>query len=127
MNKAFKKLSCGILVLFLAFNFFGCTVKYGFFEPNSHFAFPNSNVKPLGQVSGESSRTRIFIVKSVDKEMIDEAISNALKAKGGDLLINYKNTTSVTMIPIPLFTIYTTTLHIEGTACKMTIGRQELK
>lgn len=125
MEKVFKRLGCGILVLFFTFAFLGCSMKLGSFEPNSHFAFPNSNVTPLGQVSAEVSRTSFFIAKVVDKEMLDEVLNKALKEKGGDVLINYKLTTTVTTFPI--IPIIITSIRVDGTACKMTIGRQELK
>lgn len=126
MKMMFAKSGCKVfIIVLLAFTFSGCTYKIGQFMPNSHFAFPNSNVKPLGHVSAEVSKITICAPAMVDKEMIDEVMDKALKQKGGDLLINYKNTTSVTFFPsIPIFI---TRVRLEGTACKMTIGRQYLK
>jgi len=125
MKKMFEKSGYKIFIILIVSVFFGCTTKIGQFRPNSHFAFPNSNVKPLGHVSAQISRTDFLFPKPVDKEMIDEVISKALKQKGGDLLINYKLSTDVTWIPyIP---IYFTKVRVSGTACEMTIGRQYLK
>lgn len=127
MRRIFKGFSYGLLMLFLAISLFGCTMKMVQYEPNSHFAFPNSNVVPLGQVSAVSKgRVGIFSAKMVDKEMLDEVMNKALKAKGGDMLINYKLTTEVTIIPVGV-TICITKVRVDGTACKMTVGRQELK
>jgi len=125
MKMVFGKLGYKIFMVFLAFALFGCTYKIGEFSPNSHFAFPNSNVKPLGFVAAEVSKTGIFVAPPVDKEMIDELMDKALKQKGGDLLINYKTSTSVTFFPI--IPIYITKVRLTGTACEMTIGRQYLK
>lgn len=126
MKTIFEKSGYKILIVLLAFTFFGCTMKMGEFMPNSHFAFPNSNVKPLGHVSAEISKTTILVPSMVDKEMIDELMDKALKQKGGDLLINYKASTSVTYIPIGI-PIFITKVRLDGTACEMTIGRQYLK
>lgn len=105
----------------------GCTMKMGMLQPNSHFAYPNSNVEPLGRVTGSASKTRVFSAAVVDKEMIDVAYADALKQKGGDLLINYKASTNTTMIPLPFIPIFITEYTVDGTAAKMTVGRQELK
>jgi len=119
-----RGLKYSILILLSIVACYGCTMNIGRFEPNSHFAFPNSNVIPLGHVSAEISRVGFLSAKSVDKEMVDEVMNKALKEKGGDLLINYKFSTSTTWFILPIFT---TALHVDGTACKMTVGRQELK
>lgn len=123
-----KRMNCLKIFCFLLFIILvssGCTFKVGDFVPNNRFAFPNSNVECLGNVSGEVTKTGFFNAVSVDKALIDEVMSQALKEKGGDLLINYKMETTVTSFAI--LPIYQTTLRIEGTACKMTVGRQELK
>lgn len=117
------KISCFILFIILALS--GCTFKVGDFVPNNRFAFPNSNVECMGNVSGEVTKTGFFNAVSVDKALIDDVMSQALKEKGGDLLINYKMETTVTSFVI--LPIFQTTLRVEGTACKMTVGRQELK
>jgi len=117
------KIACFVLLITLALS--GCSFKVGDFVPNSKFAFPNSNVEPIGNVSAEVSKMGFFNAVSVDKVLIDEVMNKALKEKGGDLLINYKMETTVTSFVI--LPIYQTTLKVEGTACKMTVGRQELK
>lgn len=105
----------------------GCTMKMGMYFPNDRFAYPNSNVEPLGHVTGWASESGWFSAPMVDKKLMDAAISDALKQKGGDMLINYKMTTSVTMIPIPIVSYFITELKVDGTAAKMTIGKQELR
>lgn len=105
----------------------GCSIKVSALQPNTHFAYPNSNITPLGRVSAETSRTWIFIAKAVDQEMMDEVIGKALKEKGADLLINAKVSTTVTMYPLIFFNIFTTTLKVDGTAAKQVLGQQQLR
>ena len=127
MCKLLRRLMSGVVVLAMFIASVGCTIKLGMFLPNSNFAYPNSNVEPLGRVTGSASKTTVFSAAIVDKEMLDTAYANALKQKGGDLLINYKLTTETTMIPIPFIPIFITELKVDGTAAKMTVGKQELK
>jgi len=119
MHNDFLRYFCIALVLI------GCSFTVGDFVPNNKFAFPNSNVEPIGFVSAEVTKIGFFNAVSVDKAFLDEVMSKALKEKGGDLLINYKMETIVTSFPI--VPIYQTTLKVGGTACKMTVGRQALK
>ncbi len=115
------------LALMLAIVTAGCTIKMSQLAPNTHFAYPNSNITPLGPVSAETSRTTVIMAKAVDQQMLDEVFGKALKEKGGDFLINAKITTTVTMIPIPILNIFITTLKVDGTAVKQTIGQQQLR
>ena len=124
MRTIASKCMLGLLMLAMISSNLGCFMKMGGVIPNSKFAYPNSNVETLGAVSGESSRWRFLVARSVDQEMIDEAMTNALKAKGGDLLVNGKMTSEVFF---PVLPIFKTTLTVSGTAAKMTVGRQELK
>lgn len=102
----------------------GCQMKMGSYIPNTRFAYPNSNVEPLGNVSGSASRWGFLAAPDVDQGMIDEAMTTALKQKGGDLMVNIKWTSSVFF---PILPIYKTTLEVSGIAAKMTVGKQELK
>ena len=112
--------------LFLIFTSTGCTIGTGaLLEPQSHFDFPNSNIIPLGKVHGEASTTSIFIPNPMDADLQEEAIQNALRQKGGDILIDY--TYSYKITSWVLLPIYTTTIEVDGTACKMEIGEQELE
>lgn len=101
----------------------GCTFIAGEFEPNTQFAYPNSNVTPVGPVAAEVTRTKL-LSNYVDQQMLDEVLTKAMREKGADGLINYKLSVETTSYPIPF--IYTTTLRVSGTAVKMTIGKQEL-
>ena len=112
------------LLLFVA----GCTVASGVaLKPQSHFSYPNSNVVPLGRVQGEASVTTILTPTIMDADLEDEAIQKALSQKGGEILIDYTLTTQIKFIPIPIFPIYITTYRVDGTAAKMTIGKQKLR
>ncbi len=126
MTKATAAAALGVM---LVATLSGCTIKVSSLQPNTHFAYPSGNVAPLGQVSAETSRTRVFSAATVDQEMMDEVITKALKEKGGDLLINAKISTSVTMYPLIVLpiSIFTTTLRVDATAAKQTVGKQELK
>jgi hypothetical protein len=108
----------------------GCVAgTAAFLKPQSHFDFPNSNVIPLGKVQGEASKTDFIIANPFDADVQEEAIQNALKQKGGDLLIDYVTYYKVTFIPfIPIVNwFYFTTIKVDGTACKMEIGEKTLK
>lgn len=105
----------------------GCTVGSGVaLKPQSHFSYPNSNVTPLGRVTGEASTSGLLPV-TYDADLEEEAIQTALKEKGGDILIDYIATTTITAFPLLIITVYTTTVRVDGTAAKMTIGRQQLR
>jgi len=105
----------------------GCSMKFGAMSEKSHFAFPNSNVKPLGQVSAELSKTSFIVPPDLGAEDVRNLLDKALKQKvGADLIINYKVDTKITVIPIPIFTFYTLTMTLSGTAASMETGEKEL-
>lgn len=101
----------------------GCTITTGDLETNNRFAFPNSNVEPLGFVSAEESKTEFFIPDGPDREMRNRVLQAALDQKQGDIMIDYKWTTMTTVYP--LF-ITTTKLRIDGTAARMDVGGQDV-
>lgn len=104
----------------------GCTIGSGaMLKPQSHFAFPNSNVIPLGKAHGEASSSSFGTPEIMNADLQEQAIQNALREKGGDLLIDY--TFFYTITTIPLLPVYTTTIKVDGTACKMEIGQKILK
>jgi hypothetical protein len=104
----------------------GCTVGAGVvLRPQSHFSYPNSNVLPLGRVQGEGSLTNFGSATIFDADLEQDIVQRAIAQKGGDLMIDYVLTIQVTTIP--LIPIYTTTYRIDGTAAKMTIGKQDLR
>jgi len=112
------------VLLCLAFVGVGCTMGTGaILRPQSHFDFPNSNIIPLGKVHGEATST-YFFPTPMDADLHEQAVQNALVQKGGDILIDYTYSYKIIMLyPLPL---YITTVKVDGTACKMEIGEQEL-
>lgn len=92
---------------------------------NDKFAYPNSNVEPLGKVSSSMSEWSFMAPTIVDKRIYEKLKAEAVQQKGGDMIINAKLTTKVLMIPV--IPILRTDVTLEGTAAKQTIGRQELK
>ena len=118
-----NKISFWVVVTLICSLTSGCMSKVGGVHPNSHFAYPNSNIETLGHVSAEASRFSIIIGTVVDKKFVQEVYNKALEQSGGDLIINYKFDTEVLMF----FPVFLTTLRLEGTAAKMTIGKKELK
>lgn len=105
----------------------GCTTTKGSFNPSTHFTYPNSNIAPLGYVSASVKDQGFILPPKVDKEKIAKLMEDALAQKpGADMIINYKIDTTYTQIPIPIFTIFFQTIKLEGTAAKMTVGKQEL-
>lgn len=103
----------------------GCTVIRDVqLLPQSHFTPPNANVEPIGVVTGEASSTGTQ--PDFSPSLVEKAYKQALSKKGGDLLINVKFNRAVKAVPILILNIYTTTVKIEGTAAKMTVGKQQI-
>lgn len=122
-----KRISSYILSLILACAFLtSCSTTRGGFGEQTHFDYPNSNVKPLGHVSATVKKTGFFFPPSWGAEDVKTLIERALSQKpGADILINYKtNTTFTSWVILP---IYSSEMVLEGTAVSMTIGRQELQ
>ena len=99
----------------------GCSFKVGELGTNTQFAYPNSNVEPVGHVSAEVSRWSVLSAFPVDEAMLDEVFSAAAKQKGGDprFIVDYKLVTNTSGFP-PFY--YNTTLRLSGTAVKMKPG-----
>lgn len=115
------------LLLSMAGALVGCTVGSGAYQrPQSHFDFPNSNVIPLGQAHAEASVTSILMPRIMDADLQEQVVQNALKESGGDILIDATYYFKVIQIPF-ILPIYTTTLKVDGTSCKMEIGKKVLK
>jgi hypothetical protein len=116
-----KTFLIGLAALMLS----GCTQTFVTqLAPQSHFAYPNSNVYPLGHVSGQSSKTSISM-PDMSSALQYEATANALEQKpGADLLLNSIHLMDVTsFIILPIVTV---TYRVEGSAAKMTTGHQTL-
>jgi len=119
-----KRISMIIIVL-VSFVFAGCSLTMGKFDPNTHFAYPNSNITPLGQVKVATSKSSILIPPDITYDEVKELINKGLAQKpGADLIINYKVDTTVTSY-FGLF--YSMEMILSGTAVKMEVGKQELE
>lgn len=119
-----KTFLLGLVALLLS----GCTQTFvKGLAPQSHFDYPNSNVYPLGHVTGQASKTNLSLsgMPDMPSSLEYEAIENALQQKpGADILINsfrFMDVTSLLILPI-----VTVTYRVEGTAAKMTTGHQAL-
>src|SRR5712691_1130516 len=97
-----RVISRALFAMSLAAGFTGCTVvSSAWLYPQSHFDYPNSNVIPLGSTRGEATKTAVFFPTIMDGDLKQEAIQSALQAKGGDILIDFVQSTKVVYIPIP--------------------------
>ncbi len=106
----------------------GCSMTRGTFEPSTHFAYPNSNVQPLGHVSGIVKEGSFIIPPELTKEKALKLISDTLAQKpGADMVVNYRLDTTYTVYPfysLPLYIVQE--IKLEGTAVKMQVGEQEI-
>lgn len=106
----------------------GCSTTRGTFQPNTHFAFPNSNVRPLGHISANVKEGSFIIPPELTKEKALKLISDALAQKpGADMILNYRLDTTYTVYPfysIPIYIVQD--IKIEGTAAKMEVGEQNI-
>lgn len=111
------------IVMFLV----SCTMGASSSYPASHFAFPNSNVVPIGRAKGSHTRLCGLLVVNwgaPDGDDQEEATLEALNRSGGDILINVRSDNRIFMVPY-LFTLCMT--KVQGTAARMEVGRQELE
>jgi len=109
----------------IAIGLSGCVFASASQSPQSHFVFPNSNVIPLSESEGSTSKLcGLLIVQFAGPDADDQetATREALAKSNGDVLINVR--TSTKMINFGVATICTTT--VQGTAAKMEVGRQVL-
>lgn len=116
---------CGLTLVALAalLCVAGCSMKMGHLVTNSQFAYPNSNIKTLGQVRAEVSRGKWFTPPMLTIEDIRGAYQEALRREeGANILINFKEDTTYTMFPFYSMVKY----EIEGEAARMDVGQQEL-
>ena len=91
----------------------------------SHFDFPNSNVYPLGHVTGKATITSLFTPALITGDLKERAINDALaKNPEAELLVNY--TENVKIVYFVILPIYIMDYEVEGTAAKMTVGKQHL-
>lgn len=123
----FRMFAKGVLVFAVMLTMTGCFFKRNYLNgigPKSHFAYPNSNVIPLGKAIGEATVTRLGMMPPmISAELKEEALLNAIsQIPEADILVDYVMTSSATTV---LF-FQTLTIHVEGTAAKMTVGEQKL-
>lgn len=93
----------------------GCTTVLGTNIATDSVVLPTVGIEPLGRVKAEVSAGQWFWAQEADKQMYDEAKREALKQKGGDLLVNAKVTTTLTSY---VGVYYKTEVAVEGTAAK---------
>lgn len=114
-----------IFIIFVFFVFAGCSLTVGKFDTNTHFAYPNSNITPLGQVKVATSKSSILLPPDITYDDVKELINKGMAQKpGADLIINYKVDTTVTSY-LGLF--YSLEITLQGTAVKMEVGNKELE
>lgn len=95
--------------------------------PQSHFDFPNSNVRPIGPVKVKQPGRSSLFYPPMPTGDDDMALYNAAlqQVEGGDLVTDYIKTTrlySAWLVPI-----YWSEHEIEGTVAEMEVGRQRLR
>ena len=98
------------------------TVSYQL-HPRSHYDYPNSNIKPLGEAVGRTSQVTLFVAPQPNGEIERQAVEAALRTKSGaDLLVNYVSETKITILPF----VYIMNYSVHGTAATMQIGSQRV-
>lgn len=122
-----KKKCFLVAVLVLSvFAMMGCVVgQFHRIGPQSHFAYPNSNIKALGPVSLKmKGKTSAFAMPTVQSSEIDTKVFNAAlsQVEGSNVIIDYMRTTTV----YKFGDIHWTEEYLEGTAAHMDVGQQEL-
>jgi hypothetical protein len=124
-----KKFFNFVFVLVLAANFMlitSCSMKVGDFQEKTHFAFPNSNVTPLGNVQSSMKKTNFLFPPSLTADDIRKLMDDALTQEAGaDLIVNYSIDTEITSWLI--LPIYSMEITLSGEAASMEVGMQELE
>ena len=99
----------------------GCSYKYGGYTPRSQFIYPNSNVTDVGPVKYSETKTSFFVSPKWEARDAREAYERAVaKVPSANALVNYREDTTYTSIMF----FNTMTYTLEGTAVKMTVGKQ---
>lgn len=115
----------GVALVALASLLTACTTRFGGTTSSDRYAFPNSNVKPLGTVSAKFEKSGMMPVLTARevKQTKEKALS---QAEGANILINIKE--DVTMTIFPLLVPYGTLVYeVTGEAAKMEVGEQALR
>jgi len=98
----------------------------------SHEIYPDTRIVPIGEAKGEG-RDWFFtyggVVDMMHPDIQKEAVNEAIKSKGGTLLIDYTLSLKATRIPFGLFIVgldgWWITWTAEGTAAKMELVKPE--
>ena len=110
----------GIIGLFIS----SCTTVAYDLHAQSHYAYPNSNIIPLGEAVGQASQTTFFTPPQLSGAVERQAVAAALQTKpGADLLLNYVS--EAKLITVWFIFIFDYTVH--GTAAKMEVGGKPLR
>lgn len=126
--KIFNKLVCLFTLGVFAFVLGGCAIGGSVrLNPNTHFAYPNSNVTAMGPVVGESSTVSINAPTLMSGALAEMAYKDALMKSGGDIIVDATEIATTRMFWTPFSTIYFTSMTVEGTAAKMELGKQKLQ
>ncbi len=124
MSRSAKDLLVGMAGLCLLLLSGGCTIASGVWPvPQSHFAYPNSNVIPLGQGQGKAETTSLGMPDIMDADLMEQAVQDAIRQKGGNLLLDYYLYYDIKQY-FPF--VYGISWKAEGTVAKMEVGKQKL-
>ena len=89
-----------------------------------HYAYPNSNIIPLGEAVGQVSQTTFFTPPQLSGAVERQAVAAALQTKSGaDLLLNYVSEAKLTTVGFIFIFDYT----VHGTAAQMEVGGKPLR
>ncbi|MFA5865993.1 MAG: hypothetical protein WC975_15070 [Phycisphaerae bacterium] len=122
-----------LMVLLIACIVSGCAQTIGTFYrlgPQSHFVYPNSNIKDLGPVkvkmrgADKSDRFPSFMTSEMDVSLYNEALK---QVDGANIILDYVRKTTIKMEPSLFGQKFQTEEELEGTAARMELGKQELK
>jgi hypothetical protein len=121
----------GVALLSLVALASGCQVSaMATMIPSSKFVYPNSNVTPLTETEGSTSKLCGFIIpwSSPDANDVAEASREAIaKVQGADLLIDvYAETEMIAGPTFPVNIFYFCSVKVRGTAAHMEVGLQQL-
>lgn len=102
-----------------------CSQKFYSLNPQSHFDYPNSNIRPISSVTGTVSEMQFGMGAGMNGELERLAIEDALsKQVGSDILVNYIGEAKYTnLLILPIASV---TYTVYGTAAKMESGKQYL-
>ncbi len=120
-----------VATLFLAALTTACTAaSMTRLGPQSHFVYPNSNVKQLGPVKVKKrGDVRLFVPDNLrtaesDRDLYDAAIR---QVQGANLITDYAVTARTKWVYLYYIYLFWNEYELQGTAARMEVGQQELK